>query len=437
MANILVELSKYFFVLCIGFFTLHGFVVFRYPDEEDRTGFYIMQNIFMLLIHCGGFFVLARVLDDRKQYFYLAISLVILLAAIALFRCIYPKSDRLILNNMCLLLSVSFIMLARLSSGKFLRQFSVVVLSIIIGLLIPQLMKFSKKIMLGYRFSAYIAGGAGIVMLLLVLLAGAVTNGSRLSFTIQGVTFQPSELVKIIFVFFIASAITLYEDKRILSGIFLTGLVYVAILALSKDLGSALIYFIVLIIMFYTGRNDIRYLLGGLLGLIAGSLAGYFLFSHVRTRVLAWLDPFSDIEGKGYQIAQSLFAIGTGGWFGLGLGQGSPGKIPVAASDFIFSAIAEEFGCLFAIFIILICLSNFLMFMNIALKCQDLFYRLCITGFAVIYGFQVFLTIGGVIKFIPLTGVTLPLVSYGGTSVLMTITLFSIIQGIEIIKNEK
>ena len=129
-------------------------------------------------------------------------------------------------------------------------------------------------------------------------------------------------------------------------------------------------------------------------------------------------------------VAVTEECIGTGGWFGMGLGGGTPKKIPVVEADFIFAAISEEFGCLFGICIILICMSNFLMFINIALKIKDDFLRLVALGFSVVYGFQMFLTIGGVTKFIPLTGVTLPLLSYGGTSVIVTLIMFAVIQGI-------
>ena len=182
----------------------------------------------------------------------------------------------------------------------------------------------------------------------------------------------------------------------------------------------------------YVATCKFLYLLCGTLALGAGSVIGYKLFAHVRIRVNAFLRPFDTINDAGYQIAQSLFAIGTGGFFGMGVGMGMPQSIPVVAADFIYSAISEEFGSLFGICLILICLSCFIMFMNIAIKFNNMFYKYVAVGLAVLYGFQVFLTIGGVTKFIPLTGVTLPLVSYGGTSVLVTIVMFSIIQGLYI-----
>jgi len=132
----------------------------------------------------------------------------------------------------------------------------------------------------------------------------------------------------------------------------------------------------------------------------------------------------------GFQVSRSLFGIGTGGWFGLGLTQGRPSDIPVVTKDFIFAAISEEMGGFFALCIIMVCLSCFLMFMNIAMQMKVPFYKLVALGLGTIYAMQVILTIGGEIKFIPSTGVTLPLVSYGGSSLLSTFILFGIIQGL-------
>ena len=154
----------------------------------------------------------------------------------------------------------------------------------------------------------------------------------------------------------------------------------------------------------------------------------------MRRRVFAWSNPWADIDNTGYQITQSLFAIGTGGWFGMGLSQGLPRKIPVVEKDFIFAAISEEMGAIFAICVLLICLGCFLQFMMIATRMQAVFYKLIALGLGLEYIIQVFLTVGGVTKFIPSTGVTLPFVSYGGSSILSTFILFGIIQGLYILK---
>ena len=161
----------------------------------------------------------------------------------------------------------------------------------------------------------------------------------------------------------------------------------------------------------------------------AGTLA-YFLFAHVRNRVLAWQNPWDIIETAGYQITQSLFAIGTGGWAGTGLTMGRPQDIPVVESDFIFSAIAEELGLVFAILLIFICLMVFMLFLNIALTAKKPFYKLIGIGLGTCYIFQVFLNVGGVTKFIPSTGVTLPFISYGGSSVASSFIIMGIMQGI-------
>ena len=175
--------------------------------------------------------------------------------------------------------------------------------------------------------------------------------------------------------------------------------------------------------------------MGGLLAGAGASVIAFKLFSHVKTRVEAWINPWPIIDGKGYQITQSLFAIGTGGLFGSGLFMGLPDDIPVVEQDFIISAICEELGTFFAICIVLISLCIFIICIRISLNCKDEFYKVTTAALACTYGFQIFLTVGGAIKLIPSTGVTYPLLSYGGSSLLATIAVFTILQGVYI--NEK
>ena len=212
---------------------------------------------------------------------------------------------------------------------------------------------------------------------------------------------------------------------------------HVLVLAVSSDLGGALLFFVTYLVMLYVATKKPLYFLAGLGAGSVAAVIGYHLFAHVRVRVLAWTDPFSVIENEGYQITQSLFAIGTGRWFGMGLNLGMPNKIPVVEQDFIFSAIAEEMGGIFAVCLILICMSCFIMFINIAMQIKNRFYKYTALGFGTLYGFQVFLTIGGAIRFIPSTGVTLPLVSYGGSSLASSILMFYIIQGMYLLKEDE
>ena len=209
------------------------------------------------------------------------------------------------------------------------------------------------------------------------------------------------------------------------------------ILVLSRDLGSAVIFFAAYLVMIFVSTKKKSYLGLGLAGGSVAAVIAYFLFGHVRQRVSAWKDPMAVYQNEGYQIVQSLFAIGTGGWFGMGLCQGSPEVIPVVKNDFIFSAICEELGGIFAICLILVCMSFFLMIVNIAVKIKNPFYKLIALGLGTEYAFQVFLTIGGATKFIPMTGVTLPLVSYGGSSVMSTILMLAIIQGLYILREDE
>lgn len=243
--------------------------------------------------------------------------------------------------------------------------------------------------------------------------------------------------MKILFVFFVASSLRGDTGfKRVVTTTVIAA-AHVLILVLSTDLGAALIFFVVYLVMLYVATRQPLYAVAGLGAGSAAAVAGYHLFSHIKVRVSIWQDPFASYSEGGYQIAQSLFAIGTGGWFGMGLCQGSPELIPVRETDFVFAAISEELGLIFALCLILVCVSCYVMFLNIAMEIRNQFYKLVALGLGTCYIFQVFLTIGGVTKFIPMTGVTLPLVSYGGSSLLSTMIMFGIIQGLYIIREDE
>jgi cell division protein FtsW (lipid II flippase) len=168
-----------------------------------------------------------------------------------------------------------------------------------------------------------------------------------------------------------------------------------------------------------------------------GGILAYFLFWHVRVRIEAWLNPWMDVPGKTYQIVQSLFAIAAGGFFGTGLFMGHPEYIPVVASDFIFSAICEEFGILGGIAIILVYFVIMYRGIKVALEARDEFGALMAAGLISMFSLQVFTIIGGVIKFIPLTGVTLPFVSYGGSSMVMSFFTLGMLNGISVGEEEE
>lgn len=433
MQTIIIESSKYMIILFMLIYTFECFSVFRHASEEARKHIYLRQNIWMFFIQTLSYLVLILVKQDIRIILFYLVQIIICAAIIAVYRTIYPRANRLILNNMCMLLTIGFIILTRISYAKALRQFSIATLSLAIGLLVPYFfkkIKFFDKLTLGFAI-------VGIASLLLVLVFSRVINGSKINISVLGLTFQPSEIIKITFIFAIAGLLARStEFKDIIISAAVAG-IHVIILVLSKDLGSAVLFFMVYFAMLYVATRKLYYYLFGFLAGGICSVIGYYLFSHVRVRVRAFLDPLETIENAGYQVSQSLFAIGSGGYFGMGIGQGAPSNIPVVEADFIFSAICEEFGVIFGICLILICVSCLVMFLNIAMRFDSVYYKLIAVGIAVTYGFQVFLTIGGVTKFIPLTGVTLPLVSYGGSSVLVSIIMFSIIQGMYISVREQ
>lgn len=420
-------------IASIALYTFHCFAVFKYTNEHDRRGIYFRQIIFMILIHFFGFLSLYCSTGEHIYIKAYIIEQIGILSVISIYRFVYPAANRLIINNMCMLLTIGLVILTRISYDKAMKQFAIAIGAVAVTLIVPFLI---TRITFFDKFKwLYVAVGTG--SLLIVLLFSNLTYGSKINISIANYTFQPSEYVKIVFVFAISSILAYKSTIKevILSGI--VAMIHVLLLVISKDLGSAVIFFVVYLCMLFVATRNYLYFGLGLLGAGAGSVIGYKMFSHVRVRVLAFLDPLGHIEDAGYQIAQSLFAIGTGGFLGMGVGQGAPRTIPVVAADFIFSAICEEFGVFFGVCLILICASCFIMFMNIAMRFHDRFFKLVALGLGVAYGFQVFLTIGGVTKFIPLTGVTLPLVSYGGTSVVVTCFVFAIIQGLYIYKDRR
>lgn len=427
MASIVIQATKYIILFLFLGYVFGAFYVFRYGKQpEKQKSIYAMQKVFLFAIHGLGFLCL-YLQDNNMELVGFYLMQVVLLSIIFMFyHFMYKRCSVLLINNMCMLLVIGMIMLTRISFDKAFRQFVFIAIGSVIMLIIPLLL---QKGSLFRKFSAlYFV--VGVALLAVVVAIGATSYGAKLTISIGSFSFQPSEFVKIIFVFFIASM--LYKEAN-LKRVFITSClsaVYVLLLVASKDLGGALLYFMAYLVMIYVASKKIIYLGAGFSAMAVACVAGYYLFSHVRTRVFAWLNPTADIDNQGYQICQSLFGIGTGGWFGLGIGEGLPTKIPVVDKDFIFSAISEEFGGIFAIGLILLCVSCFFMIINVSMQMKDKFYKLVAVGLAVLYATQVILTIGGAIKFIPSTGVTLPLVSYGGSSMLSTLIMFGIVQGL-------
>lgn len=433
MVNLIIEFSKYFMVFLLAFYTYECFAVFRKGYLLiQRARIYKRQMVCVYLIHLDAFLVMFVVTKDFRIIGFYLIQLIFLLSLHFGYKMVYKKINDLLLNNMCMLLMIGFVVLTRLKFEKAMKQFVIALLAAAITFFIPLIIKKARF----FRKLTWLYAAVGVAILGVVAIAGSFSYGAKISFTFAGITIQPSEFIKILFVFYVAG---MFHESMDFSQIVKTTIVaafHVLILVFSRDLGGALIFFVVYLVMLYVASRKLLYLMGGsAAGGVAAFLA-YKLFHHVRVRVVAWKNPLGVIENEGYQICQSLFAIGTGGWFGMGLYQGVPNTIPVVEQDFIFSAIAEEFGGIFALCLILVCVSCIFMFFNIAMQLKDSYYKYVALGLGTVYGFQVFLTLGGVTKFIPSTGVTLPFVSYGGSSLLSTFILFAIVQGLYLVKED-
>ena len=279
----------------------------------------------------------------------------------------------------------------------------------------------------------YTSGLAAIVLLLLPLfpVLGTEINGARIWINFGPMSFQPGEIAKVLLVVFFAGYLVLHRDALALAGRRVAGidlprgrdlgpilgmwLISLGILVFQRDLGSSLLFFGLFLVMLYVATERPGWLIVGGTLFLAGSYIGYLLFSHVKARVGAWLDPFGS-EYDAYQIIQGMYGQAWGGLVGRGLGQGDPTLIPFSYSDFIVAAMGEELGLTGVMAIIVLYGLIVERGLRTALVCRDGFGKLVATGLAFVFALQVFVVIGGVTKLIPLTGLTTPFMSYGGSS---------------------
>ncbi|MEN8114326.1 MAG: FtsW/RodA/SpoVE family cell cycle protein [Actinomycetota bacterium] len=292
----------------------------------------------------------------------------------------------------------------------------------------------------------YLFLAAATVLLLLPLLPeswpihGAVVNGSRLwlradlPFADYVVSFQPGEVAKVLLTVFLASYLAdraeamstvsrsvgplRLPEPRHLGPVIVAAAAAFAVLVYQRDLGASLLLFGLFIGMLYTASGRAFYLGAGVvLGAIAGVTA-YAMFSHVQVRISAWIDPFADYTGAGYQTAQGLFAMGSGSLTGSGLGLGRPDLIPAAATDFVFAAVGEELGLAGSVAVIIAYAFLVTVGFGIALRSRDRFRKYLAAGLTILLGLQSFLILAGIVRLMPITGITLPFMSYGGSSLL-------------------
>ena len=293
-----------------------------------------------------------------------------------------------------------------------------------------------------YKWTLFF-GGAFLLLLPMAPGLGVNINGARIWVQLGPISFQPGEFAKIALAVFFAAYLA--ERRELIAastwkiGPFrLPELQYIApilvawgfsvmVMVGQRDLGSSLLFFTLFVVMMWVATERVSYLVIGFVLFGAAAFASWKMFGHVQTRVDIWLDPWEDEYGKGFQIVQALYGIGDGGIVGTGLGRGSPDKVPEAQNDFIFAAIGEEMGLVGATTVLMAYLLLIGAGLRIALRTDRTFDKLLATGLTTIVGVQAFIIVGGVIKVVPLTGITLPFVSYGGSSLLSNYIILAIL----------
>ncbi|CAG7590268.1 Peptidoglycan glycosyltransferase MrdB [Peptoniphilus tyrrelliae] len=333
-----------------------------------------------------------------------------------------------------MLLSLGIITIYRLSPKLGLRQ----LIWVLAGILVFYLTYFIIRAMRRLEYMTGLYLGLSILFFLLTIILAPDKYGAKNWIEIsEGITIQLSEFTKILVIFLIASFYTTFQTrlKKLnykYTSYYLMGVIYIFVgfLFIQRDLGTAAIFIAIYTLIQYIYDEDRKSILVNIGLMVFGSIVGYFLFSHVRNRVDIWLNPWTadKVINSARQIVQSLFGISEGGFFGQGIGLGYPKQITLAHSDVIFSAICEEMGILTGIGIIMLYMLLVYRAIKIAINQEYLFYRILALAVAILFTVQVFLNVGGVIKLIPMTGLTLPFISYGGSSMISCFVALGILQ---------
>lgn len=368
----------------------------------------------------------------------IALCLAFLAAHISI-RWLAPGADPAILPIVFVLSGVGITMLTRLNEAYAVNQVIWLFLSVaaMVGVLfvVRNLDKLAE-----YK---YTLGIVGVALLLLPMLVGTEKYGSKLWVGIGSFSFQPGEFAKILIVLFLAFYLAANREAlsvsmrqvgpfkvpriRMLLPLLIMWGISLLLVVFERDLGSALLFFVFFVIMLFVSTGRVSYVVVSFLLLAVGGAFCYRFFGHVQTRINIWLDPWSDAQGGGYQIVQSLYSLADGGLVGTGIGKGLPTYIPVVESDFIFSAVGEETGLLGSsavlVLFLLLCVRGF----ATAARAKSDSSAFAAVGLSSALGFQAFLIVGGVTKFLPLTGVTLPFMSQGGTSLLASFIIVALL----------
>jgi len=283
-----------------------------------------------------------------------------------------------------------------------------------------------------WRVFIYVIAFCALGLISLPLVFGTEVYGATNWIIVGGISLQPSELVKLALLL----VLSYFMSQRKFWPWLIFAVFCMGVLMLQKDLGTALIYYIVSVMLYYASTGNLWITGVGLLGGAASAVYGYHAFAHVKRRIAVWRNPWMDFENTGYQIVQILMAIASGGLFGVGLGLGTPTIIPVYHTDAIFAVICEQFGIIFGVLVLVMYVILILRGAAIARSARRSFHGLLAMGVTAMLGLQTFVIIGGVLKLIPLTGVTMPFVSYGGTSLVSCMGLIGLLQGVSTVNQD-
>ncbi len=417
------------------------------PRGRPRQGVAIAFTILALVIAVGAY-VLAG-FGKRGQVpatfvLYGSIFAVGYLVSALVIRRFAPSADPAMFPTAAVLTGLGFAMIFRLSGGLAAEQATWVAVGL--GAFCVTLIVVRDHRQLDAY--TYTIGLVGLVLLLLPVVPGLgrTINGARLWVKLGPIGFQPSEIGKVLIVVFLASYLNQKRELlRVATGgfgplrlppakhlmpVLVAWGTSLVVLFLQRDLGASLLYFGIFVVMLWVATGRVAYLAIGLVLFALGAGLGYQAFDHVQLRVDVWLhalDPAKVFETGFGQLAQAQFGMGTGGLVGAGLGRGSPGLIPFASTDFIFAAIGEELGLFGAAGVLLLYVALVGKGLRAALACADGFGRLLAAGLATAVALQTFVIVGGVTRVIPLTGVTLPFVSYGGSSLVSNFVLLALL----------
>ncbi|MDO5517002.1 MAG: FtsW/RodA/SpoVE family cell cycle protein [Clostridium sp.] len=395
-----------------------------------------VKLLILTYLLCMALFINLAILKDPidKGAIYMGLTVCGLVTATQiLIRKFYPQGDKFLITFACILSVIGMAVMYRLDTSVAVKQFiwfsAGIVIFISLVVAISDLQDYGK-----YK-NIYLI--LTIIIMPLALIAHQEVNGATNWVIIGGFGFQPSEFGKITFVLYLSAALKEYKDNNNIIEDFkqlwqpaLVVMFALGCLVLQKDLGSALIFFGIAISMLYVSTGKKKYVAVTFILFIVGSFAAYHLFPHVQSRIDVWRHPWDYPDTGGYQIIQGLYAISSGGMFGSGLGQGYPGFVPVNTSDLIFAVICEELGMVFGLGIMIIYFLFFYRGMRAAFRVKDKFSQLNTIGLSAMIACQVLVIIGGVFAVIPLTGITLPLISYGGSSIITMFFALAILQKI-------